>query len=150
MTYNLHRIKCLALIYQVCIGSKVITSVLWPLLSNPDKNGRFDSNQMFLEALSLSAVKLVLGLPLEHGCFIALAARTKSCKWNFFVQLGNRIATHFRNASGFETNSSQTKHVTSCTWLTKVTEAAVPWVTYGANPVKIGGSIAEFVHVSLT
>ena len=53
------------------------------------------------------------------------------------------MATHFHNASGFETNPSHTKHVTSYTWLREVTEPAVPLVTYGTNPVKIGGSVAE-------
>ena len=52
----------------------------------------------------------------------------------------------FRNASGFKTNSSHTKRVTSKRVVTKAAEAAVRCVPNGANPVKIGGSVAE-VHL---
>ena len=38
--------------------------------------------------------------------------------------------------------------MTSYTWLREVTEPAVPLVTYGANPVKISGSVAELHFTS--
>jgi len=42
-----------------------------------------------------------------------------------FVPCGNRIATHFHNTSGCQTNSSHTKRTTSDTWLTQVAEATI-------------------------
>ena len=85
------------------------------------------------------SVQGVPGLADKHSfLYMGVSLRWPHGQKDFFVQLGNRIATHFRNASDFETNSSQMKCVTSCMWLTKVTEALT-----GVNPVRIGGSVAE-------